>query len=29
MREITGLMKRYGGILAADRCSLRVPAGTW
>jgi ABC-type branched-subunit amino acid transport system ATPase component len=29
MLEITGLVKRYGGILAVDRCSLQVPAGTW
>jgi ABC-2 type transport system ATP-binding protein len=27
MLEITGLVKRYGDILALDRCSLRVPAG--
>jgi ABC-type branched-subunit amino acid transport system ATPase component len=29
MLEITGLVKRYGGILAVDRCSLQVPPGTW
>lgn len=27
MLEITGLVKRYGGIVALDGCSLQVPAG--
>ena len=27
MLEVTGLTKRYGGVLALDGCSLQVPAG--
>jgi ABC-2 type transport system ATP-binding protein len=27
MLEVTGLVKRYGDVLALDGCSLRVPAG--
>jgi ABC-2 type transport system ATP-binding protein len=27
MLEVTGLVKRYGDVLALDGCSLQVPAG--
>src|SRR5512135_3543177 len=27
MLDVTGLVKRYGEVLALDRCSLQVPAG--
>ena len=27
MLEVTDLVKRYGGVVALDGCSLQVPAG--